>query len=147
MAGSRRISAALFFYECFRLFMLAAFLYIVSSLGSGFSGGSFASETFFPYIVYISSSALFPLMAMFIWLRPEEYRNYVTLYMAGKIIAVVSFYVWAIFSPRGMTGLENMALSITLLGGSILINMADVLSIWGAWALKRRYRRVENGGL
>ena len=142
MAGSRRISAALFFYECFRLLMLAAFLYIVSSPGSGFSGGGLANETFFPYIVYISSSALFPLMAMFMWLRPEEYRNYLTLYMAGKIIAAVSFYAWGFFSSREFPGMENIARSITLLGGSVLISLADILSVGGAWMLKNKYRQV-----
>jgi len=145
MDVSKPLSAALFLYECIRLLLLAVFLFIVSPLGNGISSGIGA---FFPYMVYISSNALFPLMAMFVWLRPDEYRNYITLYMAGKIIAVVSFYVWVIFSSReGLSGAENIARSITLLGGSILINMADILSVWGAWTLKKKYRKAESGGL
>ena len=144
MDVSKPLAAALFIYECIRLLLLVAFLFIAAALGNSIPSGS---GDFFPYIVYISSNALFALMAMFVWLRPAEYQNYITLYMAGKVIAVVSFYVWAIFSSRGIAGAENMAGSAALLGGSILMNMADILSIWGAWALKRRYRRVENGGL
>jgi len=144
MDVSKPLSAALFFYECFRLLLLVVFLFIVSPLGNGISPGIGA---FFPYMVYISSNALFPLMVIFVWLRPDEYRNYLTLYMAGKIIAVVLFYVWVIFSSReGLPGAENIARSITLLGGSILINMADILSVWGAWTLKRKYQNADSGG-
>ena len=143
MDVTKPLAAVLFIYECFRLFLLVTFLFIASSMGSITS----ESGAFFPFIVYISSSALFPLMALFVWLRPQEYRNYVTLYMAGKIITVVSFYAWAIFSPRELPGAEYLARSITLFGGSILINLADILSIWGAWALKNKYRKAESGGI
>jgi len=134
------LAPALFIYECFRLLLLVVFLFIAPASGGGIQGGI---GTFFPYVVYISANALFPLMALFIWLRPQEYRNYVTLYMAGKIIGVVSFYAWTIFSSREFPGMENLARSLTLLGGSIIINLADILSVWGAWALKSKYRRAE----
>ena len=140
MDVSKPFAAALFVYECFRLLLLAAFLTIASSMGNGISWGMGA---FFPYMVYISSSALFPLMALFVWLRPKEHQNYLTLYMAGKVIAVVLFFVWAISLPD--TG--SVAGSITLWASSILVNMADVLSVWGAWALKKKYRKTESGGL
>ena len=133
----RFLAAALFIYECLRLLLLVVFLFIVPPLEGGTIGA------FFPYIVYISSNALFPLMALFVWLRPKEYRNYIPLYMAGKIIGVVSFYAWAIFSSREFPGMENIAKSITLLGGSLLINLADILSVLGARTLKNKYRRAE----
>ena len=135
------LAAMLFIYECFRLLLLVAFLFIVPPLESGAIGA------FFPYIVYISSNALFPLMALFVWLKPEKYRNYISLYMAGKIIGVVSFFAWMIFGSRDFPGIEHIARSITLLGGSLLINLADVLSVWGAWTLKNKYRRAESGGI
>jgi len=140
MDVSKPIAAALFIYECFRLLLLAAFLAIASSMGNGIFWGIGA---FFPHIVYISSNALFPLMALFIWLKPQEHQNYLTLYMAGKVIAVVLFFVWAISLPD--TG--NVAGNVTLWASSILINMADVLSVWGAWSLKKKYRKTESGGL
>jgi len=146
MDVSKPIAAALFIYECIRLLLLATFLSIASSMGNGISFGG-AGGAFFPYIVYISSNALFPLMALFVWLRPREYRNYVTLYIAGKVITVVLFYLWAISFSRGLPQGENMAGNITLWGSSIIMNMADILSIWGAWALKKNYRKAESGGL
>ena len=104
--------------------------------------GSFAGGAFFPYLVYLSANALFPLMALFVLLRPREYQNYLTLYMAGKIIGVVSFYTWQFFSSREFPGAENIAKSITLLGGSVFVSLADTLSVGGAWMLKNKYRQA-----
>ena len=139
------LAVALFIYECFRVLLLVVFLYIALPLEGGFLGENAASGAlaFFPYLVYLSANALFPLMALFVWLRPEEYRNYLTPYMAGKIITVVSFYTWAIFSSREFPGAENVIRSITLLGGSIIVSLMDILSVGGAWMLKKKYRRAE----
>ena len=109
---------------------------------SGFLLESFAGRAFFPYIVYLSANALFPLIALFVWLRPEEYRNYLALYMAGKIIAVISFYAWEFFSFREFLRAVNLIGSLALLGGSVLISFADILSVWGAWTLKNKFRQA-----
>jgi len=156
----RPLRAGLFFYELLRLLLLVIFLLILSPEGGALkesgmpAGGGFsdniASGAFFPYLVYLSSNALFPLMVLFVWLRPEEYRNYLTLYMAGKIIAVVSFYAWEIFTVRVFPGPGNMARSIILIGGSIFLSFTDILSVWGAWVLKNKFRRIltaEHGGI
>jgi hypothetical protein len=88
-------------------------------------------------------------MALFIWLRPDEYRNYITLYMAGKIVSLVSFYSWEVFTLRVINRDENFVNNVILLGGGALISLADMLSIWGAWAINKKYRRAaapESGG-
>jgi len=132
MGVLRPLRAALFFYECLRVLLLLVFMFIAAPEST--------DSAFFPYFVYLSANALFPLMALFVWLNPEEHRNYLALYMAGKIISVVSFYVWGIFDSLEISGLD-MARSIILLGGSTFINLADILSVWGAWALKNKIRR------
>ena len=129
MSAHRVLRAALFCYEVIRFLLLVVFLYIAPQEN--------IYGTFFPYMVYLSVNALFPLMALFVWLRPEEYRNYLTLYMAGKIIGTVSFFVWEIFSSLGAAEIENQAPGIVLLGGSIFLHLADTLSVWGAWTLKK----------
>ena len=139
MSVSKPLAAGLFVYDCVRLLLLAAMLFAVPPSGV-FPGDSGA---FFPYIVYLSSNALFPLMSLFVRLRPQEYRNYLPLYMAGKIIAVVSFYAWMLLVPREIFGMGNVVLNIALLGTSIFINLADILSVWGAWTLKSKYRNAE----
>ena len=117
------------------------------------------------YSVYMSANALFPLMALFMWLKPGEYRNFSTLYIAGKIIALISFYSWEIFSiqrgvssnlllrlglgSREFTGNENLTRALILFGGSALLSLADILSVWGAWTFNKKYCRAltpETGG-
>ena len=128
----RPLRAALFFYEIFRVLLLVVFLFI---------GPQEAVDgTFFPYLVYLSANALFPLMTLFVWLRPQEYRNYLTLYMAGKFIGMAAFFAWEFFSSRQFPGAENIVRSMVLLGGSVFISLADMLSISGAWALSKKYR-------
>ena len=135
----RPLGIGLFLYECLRLLMLVFFL-LFASLESAMSGS---------YTVYMSSNALFPLMALFIWLKPDEYSNYTTLYMAGKLVFLVSFYSWEIFTLRDFVRDENFISNIVLLGGGALISLADMLSVWGAWAINKKYRGTpipENGG-
>ena len=131
----------LFVYEILRILLLVVFLYIAPSELSAPVGND-TSGAFFPYLVFLSANALFPLMALFVWLRPEEYRNYLTLYIAGKIIGVVSFYAWEFFSSREFPGAEYLAKSMVLLGGSVFVSLADILSVWGAWTLKNKFRQA-----
>jgi len=129
------LGAGLFLYECLRLLALVFFL-LLAALENA-SGGSYA--------VYMSSNALFPLMALFIWLKPEEYRNYITLYMAGKTVALVSFYSWEIFTLRDINRGENLANNVFLFSGGALIGLADMFSVWGAWAINKKYRPRTEG--
>ena len=131
----RPLQTGLFIYECLRLLLLVVFMFIAPPEGS-------VVEAFFPYVVYLSANALFPLMALFIWLRPEEYRNYSVLYIAGKIIVVISFFAWEFFSSREFPGIENVAIGFVLLGGSVFLCLADILSVWGAWTLKNKNNQV-----
>jgi len=145
----RPLRAGLFFYEIFRLLLLAIFM-LIAPIGGGSAMES--SVSVFPYFVYLSANALFPLMALFVWLKPEGYRNYLPLYMAGKIIGVVSFYTWEIFSSRQFLGTGNAAIGLIFLGGTAFLSLADVLSVWGAWTLRNRFRKAleavpESGGV
>jgi len=131
----RPLRAGLFFYECLRLLLLVIFVFVAST------GGGFSPKGF-PYLVYFSSNALFPLMVLFIWLKPEEYRNYLNLYMAGKIIVVVTFYLWQFFTSRESFGIENSVINVFFLFGSVIISITDIFSLWGAWTLKNKFRRA-----
>ena len=106
---------------------------------------SFESASGGSYTAYMSSNALFPLMALFIWLKPDEFRSYITLYMAGKFVFLVSFYSWEIFTLRDFIRDENFIKNIVFLGGGVLISLADMLSIWGAWAINKKYRLRTEG--
>jgi len=152
MSYSKPIAALLFFYECIRLLLLLAMLCIMllpsgfwAQLGLLLPNNSFSgSGAFFPMIVYSSSNALFLLMALFMWRGTEEYTgSYIQLYIAGKVIAVVSFCAWMLLTRRADTGAEHGIISIVVVGISAIINVADMLSVLGAWILNNKYRKAE----
>jgi hypothetical protein len=151
----RALRGILFFYELFRLLVLVVLFAVFSPLADAVKGA------FFPYLVYVAPNALFPLMALFIWLRQKDYRNYLPLYMAGKIITAAAFYGWGISALKS-SGLENLTAvnlvteDFVLFGGSFLLILCDIFSVFGSWFLARKTGSAEessgllaggNGGL
>jgi hypothetical protein len=145
----RPIRAILFVYELFRLLILTVLLAVFSVSEGAVAGG------IFPYLVYAAPNALFPLMALFMWLRPGEYRHYLRLYMAGKVIAAAAFCGWGFFAPKSLEP-ERLTEVFILFGGTFVLNLCDILSVLGSWILMRKMDRMEesaglltggNGGL
>ena len=130
--------AALLVYECVRLLILVILVFAVSAEPS--TGGDF-----FPYAAFFSPNVMFLLAALFIWLRPGDYRNFLSLYMAGKIIFVILFFTWEFLTERQFSISENMARNQLLLGGSALLSLTDIFSIGGAWFLNKKYRESSGG--
>ena len=134
------LRAVIFSYDTLRLIALAATAELFPVPETLTRGG------FFPYLVYLSSNALFPMISFFLFLKAAEYRNYLPLYMAGKTIAVVLFYVWTFFSlpyATGFTG-ENVFQGVVLLGLAFFVSLGDTLSLLGTWLLNRKLTRIEN---
>jgi hypothetical protein len=137
----RPLRAVLFFYEMLRLLALAALFALFSPLEGAVKGGVF------PYLVYVTPNALFPLMTLFMWLKPGDYRNYLPLYMAGKVIAAAAFYGWGFFAARTLR-LENLMTAnlletLVLFGGSFVLNLCDIFSVFGSWVLSRKTNSAE----
>jgi len=83
------IKPGLFLYECLRIMLLAAVLILRSN----------GNDILMP-LVYTAPSALFPIMALFIWLDSERYRAYLPLFTAGKCIGITSLLGWSIVSSQ-----------------------------------------------
>jgi hypothetical protein len=105
----------------------------------------------FPLLVYIAPNALFPLMALFLLLKPEEYRSYIVLYMAGKVLAAAAGVGWVIFSfsdiwPALGSFLDGRA--VRILNISPLLIGLDVLSVFGGHLLNKGHptKRAERIG-
>jgi hypothetical protein len=132
----RPLREGLFLYEILRIVIVVNLMIIFLS--------RLEEENLFPYLIYTVPNALFPLMALFVWINIEKYRPYISLYTAGKIIAVVSFLAWFIlcfgilrnFIPSGRT-------DQILLGGAFLLSAGDMLSIAGECALIFRLKRFD----
>ena len=129
----------IFSYDLLRLLFLAVSFALFSIVQAAMRGG------IFPYLAYLSSNALFPLIGFFLFLEPLENRNYLPLYMAGKTIAVVLFYIWAVFSLPAETGFinsGNYTEGIVLLGGCFFISLGDVLSVFGIYTMNKKLSRI-----
>jgi hypothetical protein len=59
-------------------------------------------ESAIPWLAFASPGALFPLMALFLWLDIRRYNTYIPLYIAGKCIGILSLVGFSIVS-RGFT--------------------------------------------
>jgi hypothetical protein len=101
-------------------------------------------EIGFPYLGYGVPNALFLLMAFFLLLRPGEYRPYIHLYMAGKIIAIAANLGWLLFSLRDIPLAAAMDTERTqlILGFVFLLVALDGLSILGVSLLNTRLKRA-----
>ena len=131
----------LFFLDLLRLLFLAAALGFFSIVQAAVSG------VIFPYLAYFSSNALFPLISFFLLVKPLEYRNYFPLYAAGKTIAVVLFYVWAVFSLPFETNIlnrTNYLEGMILLGGVFFISLTDAFSIFAILLINKKFSRTDN---
>ena len=154
------LRSVLLSYELLRLLFLAFSFAFFSSLQMAVKG------EVFPYLVFLSSNAMFLLICFFLFLKPWEYRNYLPLYMAGKAIAVVSFFTWVVFSlfpgtifagpgfsdpgipESNFFGMNSFMERMILLGCVFIISIGDTLSVFGTWILNRKLPETynQNGG-
>jgi hypothetical protein len=88
----------------------------------------------------MAPNALFPMMALLFWLRPDEHRPYIFLYVAGKIVGIMANLGWLVFSLKNT--MLDMAIygdfsSRLFLGLAIVMVLLDGLSVLGGFLLNR----------
>ncbi|MDR0589346.1 MAG: hypothetical protein LBG25_02245 [Spirochaetaceae bacterium] len=132
----RPLRLGLLIYDFFRLLFMLELLIAIIPLGRT------PETSWFPYVVYVVPNALFPLMNFFLLIRPEEYRDYVFLYMAGKTMVIVSVVGWIVLS------LHRMFISVTpvsefskILGFVLCFIILDTASMLGSSFLKGKLYR------
>ncbi|MDR3019508.1 MAG: hypothetical protein LBU66_01225 [Treponema sp.] len=74
------LKGGLFIYECVRTILLA---FTLTHLLPGTS----------TWLAFASPAAILPLMALFILIDTSRFRNYIPLFIAGKVIGVFSLLV------------------------------------------------------
>jgi len=117
------IKPVLFLYECLRTMILAVVLLLKSN-----------GYDFFGQLTYTAPSALFPLMALFIWLNQERYSAYLPLFLAGKCIVFITSLVFSIISGQ-----------VTMIGGLMgfdLVFIFDILAIIAALLIYRDNKKI-----
>jgi hypothetical protein len=145
MGSYRPLRGGIFVYEMLRLIVMleTAILFVLPANG--------AEGTVFPLLMYIAPNALFPMMALLFWLRPDEYRSYIFLYIAGKIVGIMANLGGLMFSIKN-TPLDMIIhgdfSSRLFLGSAFVIIFLDGFSVLGASLLNRAWKqaaRIEGG--
>jgi len=103
----RLFKLILFIYECI-IFFLVSVIMVFSSI----------NQAGLPQIAFASCAAMFPLMALFIWLDSARYTVYMPLFTAGKCIGIFSILGWSIIAGQvkissvlsGTAGIESFLL-------------------------------------
>jgi hypothetical protein len=124
MAVFKPLRLALFCYEVVRLVEILRNI----PLSTG-------NDMFLRTLLWAAPNALFPLMALFLLLRPNTFSAYIPLHVAGKLIAVV-------ISLRLIIGgfpfiIERMERLYPLLV------LGDMFSIAASLVLRRQLRRLK----
>ena len=129
----RVLKPAVFIYECIRILFLAIFIF--------FQPGDSPN---LPRLIYAAPGALFPLMALFIWLDISRYRAYLPLFIAGKCIGIFTLAVWLIISP-GIAAWGIGSLSMISTGTAIReLLLMDILALSAVILIKKYDNQTED---
>jgi hypothetical protein len=134
-ASSLTLRLGIFFYDILRVFFLLTLLAGVTGDPSG-PGGMFQGAPDglrFPYMVYASPNALFPLMSLFLLIRPGRSKTFAPLYMTGKVISAAALAGWAFFAFLKLRGFPPFmrlffflgAADLTTVAGTVLLNFTS----------------------
>ena len=117
----RFLKPAVFLFECIKLMVISTILMM-----QGNEPGLLIK------LILAAPGALFPLMALFIWLDTDRYREYLPLFLAGKCIGLFLLMGWLIACRQAtmigkLIGLPVYAEVILLCGD--LLSLGAVLLI------------------
>ncbi|MDR2049632.1 MAG: hypothetical protein LBP69_09285 [Treponema sp.] len=119
-ASSLTLRLGIFFYDSLRVFFLLALLAGVTGDPSG-PGGMFQGAPDgirFPYILYAAPNALFPLISLFLLIRPGESAAFIPLYITGKAISIAALAGWVFFAFLKLRSLPPFILLFFCLGAA-----------------------------
>jgi hypothetical protein len=134
MEPYRPLRLIFFIYDFIRLVVMTSLLMAFLSPAASEGGGVF------PHVFYAVPNGLFPLMSFFLWLRLDAHKPYISLYMAGKILAVVAVFAWIIFTLPHIPGIlpGDAGGTFTVIGTALLLSIGDALTVLGGAMLKKR---------
>jgi len=124
----RFLKPAVFLFECIKLMVISAILII-----QGDESGLLIK------IILAAPGALFPLMALFIWLDTGRYREYLPLFSAGKCISLFLLLGWFIVS-RQVT-MVGKAFNFAIYAEVILL-CGDLLSLGAVLLINRNVKKL-----
>ncbi len=116
---------------CYDVVRLIVIIGVITRLGR-----QSVSQDSYPYLVYASAQALFPIMAWFVYLNAEKYFAYLPLNIAGKCINIVLSGIWGFRVVSGFS--ETMSFEFFMcLGLTLIVMFTDIISIVGMAFIKK----------
>jgi len=109
-------------YECVRLaYVIGAFALLQPEGAASF-----------PWLALVTPGALFALMALFWRLNMARYRSYGPLFLAGKVLGIITTMFWIFFVKSSMIRELMMSdVALFLVPGIVFfLVIGDVLSVW-----------------
>jgi hypothetical protein len=119
----------LFLYDVARLIVIVGIMTQLGKLS--------LSDESYPYLVYASAQALFPIMTWFIYSDAEKYLVYLPLNIAGKSINILLSGIWAFSSASPILASMSFELFVCL-GLTLIILFTDIINILGMVYVKKR---------
>jgi hypothetical protein len=125
----RFLKPIVFVFECIKLVVIITILIIQGNLPG-----------LFIKILLTAPEALFPLMALFIWLDTDRYKEYIPLFLAGKCIGIFLLLDWFIFSGQ-VTMIGKMFGSAVY--AEMILLCGDLLSLGAVFFISKDIKNPE----
>lgn len=126
----------LFLYDVVRLVVIVGIMTQLGKLS--------LADASYPYLVYASSQALFPIMTWFMYTDAEKYFAYFSLNIAGKGIYILLSGLWAFFVISQQSAAIFLDLFICL-GLTLIILFTDIISIIGMVFVRKGLKKISPG--
>jgi hypothetical protein len=124
----RFLKPAVFLIECIKLMCISTVL----MMQSGEPG-------LLIKLILAAPGALFPIMALFIWLDTDRYKEYLPLFMTGKCIGIFLLLVWFIASQQAT--MIGKVLGVDVYAELILL-VGDLLSLGSVFLIDKSVRKL-----
>ncbi len=92
----------------------------------------------YPYLVYASAQALFPVMTCFVYFDAEKYLAYFPLNIMGKCINILLSGIWVFHAVSGFLAAMSFDFFVCL-GLTLIIMFTDIISILGMVFVKKGF--------
>jgi hypothetical protein len=128
----RFLKPAVFLIECIKLMGISAILII--------QGGE---PGLLIKLILAAPGALFPIMALFIWLDTGRYREYLPLFSAGKCIGI--FLLLGLLIVFRQVTIIGKAIGLAIYAETLLLG-GDLLSLGAVLLINKNVKKMDSIG-
>jgi len=124
----RFLKPVVFLFECMKLMVISTILII-----QGDEPGLLIK------IILAAPGALFPIMALFIWLDTGRYREYLPLFTAGKCIGIFLLLGWFIASRQVTMSGKTLEFAVF---AEVILLCGDSLSLGAVLLINKEVKKL-----